>query len=123
MLHTSGPILHAVMVQRGDSLWKLAQQNLGKGSQWRELLAVNPDIVNPSQIEVGAQIYIPTRYSVTGMASKISVRKGDTLWKIARAAFGHGVFWPCIVQANPQIPDSDLIYAGQELILPASCGP
>jgi nucleoid-associated protein YgaU len=121
--HPSSAILHAVTLQRGDSLWKLAQQNLGKGSRWRELLAVNPDIVNPSQIEAGAQVYIPTRYSVTGMASTIGVRRGDTLWKIAQTTFGHGAFWPCIAQANPLIQDADRIYVGQELLLPASCGP
>src|SRR6202521_2798062 len=43
----STPALHAVTVQRGDSLWKLAQQNLGNGSRWPELLAVNPRIANP----------------------------------------------------------------------------
>src|SRR5712692_3343423 len=44
MSHPSSPILHSVTVQRGDSLWKLALQNLGRGSRWRELLALNPGI-------------------------------------------------------------------------------
>src|SRR5713226_7084463 len=101
--HPSSAILHAVTLHRGDSLWKLAQQNLGKGSRWRELLVVNPGIVNPSQIEAGAQIYVPARSSVPGVASQISVRRGDTLWKIAQTTFGRGAFWPCIAQANPLI--------------------
>jgi nucleoid-associated protein YgaU len=121
--HPSSPILHAVTLQRGDSLWKLAQQNLGKGSRWRELLAINPGIVNPSQIEAGAQIYLPARSSVRGVTSQISVRRGDTLWKIAQTTFGRGALWPCIAQANPLIHDANQIYAGQELTLPGRCGP
>jgi len=121
--HPSSAILHAVTLQRGDSLWKLARQNLGKGARWRELLAVNPGIVNPSRIETGAQIYVPARSSVPGVASKISVRRGDTLWKIAQTTFGRGAFWPCIAQANPLIHDANQIYVGQELTLPGRCGP
>lgn len=120
---SSSPALHAVIVQRGDSLWKLAQQNLGKGSRWRELLAVNPAIENPHQIETGAQIYIPTRSSVPRTASKISVRKGDTLWQLAHTHFGQATYWPCIARANPLLQDANRIYVGQELILPSSCGP
>lgn len=117
------PVLHAVTLQRGDSLWKLAQLNLGEGFRWRELLAVNPEIVNPSQIEVGAQLYVPARSSVPGVTSQISVRTGDTLWKIAQTTFGRGAFWPCIVQANPLIHDANQIYVGQELTLPGRCRP
>ncbi len=37
--------LSAVVVKPGDSLWKIAQQNLGKGLRWHDLLAVNPGVV------------------------------------------------------------------------------
>jgi nucleoid-associated protein YgaU len=123
MSQPSSPILHSVTVQRGDSLWKLAQQNLGRGSRWRELLAANPGIENPHKIEVGAQIYIPTRHSVSRIALKISVREGDTLWKIAQTMFGSGAFWPCIARANPLLHDANQIDVGQELIVPGRCGP
>jgi nucleoid-associated protein YgaU len=123
MSHPSSPILHSVTVQRGDSLWKLAQQNLGRGSRWRELLAVNPGIENPHKIAAGAQICIPTRYSVSRTTLQISVRKGDTLWKIAQTTFGRGAFWPCIARANPLLRDANQIDVGQELIVPGRCGP
>jgi nucleoid-associated protein YgaU len=119
----STPALHAVIVQRGDSLWKLAQQNLGNGSRWPELLALNPRIANPGQIKAGAQLYLPAQYSTRGEVSKITVRKGDTLWKLAHTHFGQAAYWPCLARANPAIRDVNRIYAGQELILPASCGP
>jgi len=47
---------HVVTVKPGDSLWKLAQQNLGKGPRWRDLLAVNPGIVDANHIAAGSQI-------------------------------------------------------------------
>jgi nucleoid-associated protein YgaU len=119
----STPALHPVTVQRGDSLWKLAQQNLGRGSRWPELLAVNPRIANPGQIKVGAQIFLPARYSVRGGVSQVTIRKGDTLWLLAQTHFGRAAYWPCIARANPAIQDANRIYEGQELLLPASCGP
>jgi nucleoid-associated protein YgaU len=119
----SSPTLHAITVQRGDSLWKLAQQNLGRGSRWPELLVLNPRIANPGQIKAGAQLYLPTQYSTRGEVSKISVRKGDTLWQLAHTHFGQAAYWSCLARANPAIRDANHIYAGQELILPASCGP
>jgi len=122
-LPPSTPALHAVTVQRGDSLWKLAQQNLGNGSRWPELLAVNPRIANPGQIKAGAQLYLPARYATRVGVLKISVRKGDTLWHLAQTHFGRAASWPCIAGANPAIQDANRIYEGQELILPASCSP
>jgi nucleoid-associated protein YgaU len=119
----SSPTFRAIIVQSGDSLWKLAQQNLGRGSRWPELLALNPRIANPGQIKAGAQIYLPTRYSARGGVSKITVGKGNTLWQLARAHFGSSSYWPCLVRANPAIRDANRIYVGQELILPANCGP
>lgn len=120
---TSSPALHAITVQRGDSLWKLAQQNLGRGSRWPELLALNPRIANPGQIKAGAQIYLPTRYLARGKVSKITVGTGNTLWQLSRAHFGSSSYWSCLARANPAIRDANRIYPGQELILPASCGP
>jgi nucleoid-associated protein YgaU len=123
ILRPSTPALRAVTLQRGDSLWKLAQQNLGKSSRWPELLAVNPRIANPGQIKVGAQIFLPARYSVRGGVSQVTIRKGDTLWLLAQTHFGRAAYWPCIARANPAIQDANRIYEGQELLLPASCGP
>jgi LysM repeat protein len=115
------PSRHIVTVQPGDSLWKLAQQNLGRGSRWQELLAANPDIVDPSRLAAGTEIVLPS--DITGMKSdvKVTVQPGDTLSKIARVTYGHGAAWRCIAQANPEIADVNRIYAGQQLLLPFSC--
>jgi len=117
---TSSP-LHTVIIQPGDSLWKLAQQNLGRGSRWQELLAANPGIVDPMRIAAGTEIVIPAK--VTGLKSdlRVIVKQGDTLSNIARVTYGRAAAWRCIAQANPEIADADRIYKGQQLLLPFNC--
>jgi nucleoid-associated protein YgaU len=112
---------NVVTVQPGDSLWKIAAQQLGNGLRWQELLAVNPAIQNPNHIEAGSQIVLPTSVSAHRSATKYTVRKGDSLWTIAQSQLGHATSWPCIAQANPAIPDANLILEGQVLLLPATC--
>ncbi|MEQ1354045.1 MAG: LysM peptidoglycan-binding domain-containing protein, partial [Candidatus Acidiferrum sp.] len=117
----------SVIVKRGDSLWKLAQVNLGDGNRWRELLAVNPGLVDPHHIVPGTAINIGGNGLVVPVApaaptdSTITVRKGDSLWKIAKLQLGSGGFWGCIAKANRAIRDANRIYAGQTLNLPSSC--
>ena len=49
-------------VQKGDSLWKIAQKHLGSGARWGEIYAANRDIVSdPSLIYIGQVLDIPAR--------------------------------------------------------------
>ena len=113
--------LHTVTLRPGDSLWKVAQQNLGRGSRWQELLAANPGILDPTRIAAGTEIVVPAK--LTGLKSdlNVAVRQGDTLSRIALGTYGRAAAWRCIAQANPEIADANRIYAGQQLLLPASC--
>jgi nucleoid-associated protein YgaU len=116
--------VHTVTVQPGDSLWKLAQQNLGRGSRWQELLAANPGIVDPTRLAAGTQIVVPPQTSTLKTVkseAKIAVQKGDTLSAIARANYGRAAAWRCIAQANPEIADANRIYEGEQLLLPFEC--
>lgn len=114
--------LNVVTVKPGDSLWKLAEQNLGQGLRWHDLLLVNPNIRDANHIEAGSQIFLPAAAPAPS-AKTMTVQSGDSLSKIARARFGRGAAWSCIARANPSVIDANLIYAGQTLLLPASCKP
>jgi nucleoid-associated protein YgaU len=96
---------------------------LGKGLRWHDLLAVNPSIVDANRIMAGSQIYLPASVSSFRTATKITVRKGDTLSKIAQSQFGHASYWSCIAQANPVIRNANLIFEGQSILLPSDCKP
>jgi nucleoid-associated protein YgaU len=118
-----------VSVQRGDSLWKLAQQTLGHGNRYPELLAVNPSIADPDQIRAGTQLKLPavatTRYparnAMSSAAPTITVRQGDTLWNLAKSHLGRSSAWPCLAAANPSISDPNRIFEGQQLSAPRAC--
>jgi nucleoid-associated protein YgaU len=109
------------MVKAGDSLWKLAEQNLGKGIRWHDLLAVNPTIVDANHIVAGSQIFLPSLVSPPNPVSRFTVRLGDTLSEIALTQLGRASSWACIAHANPAIYDANLIFEGQLLLIPASC--
>jgi len=127
----------SVRVERGDSLWKIAERHLGDGRAWRRLAAANPHIANPNLIHIGDVLQLPASFEISNLKSEIGssdrsaavetansafvrVVLGDTLWHLARTQFGRGAAWTCIAQAN-QLPNPDLILPGQTLTLPASC--
>jgi nucleoid-associated protein YgaU len=118
------PVLRAagdVRVVRGDSLWKLAKRHLGSGTRWRQLAALNPQLTNPDLIRVGEWIRLPLASSESQVAKTVRVEKGDSLWKLARVELGSGLAWECIAEANPHLPNVNLIYPGQTLAIPARC--
>ena len=111
-----------IRIQPGDSLWKLARLHLGSGSRWNELLASNPNISDPLRLQPGAMLVVPaTELRSRVQPPSITVRNGDSLWKIAASQLGSGTAWPCLAQANPQLRDANLLRPGQILAIPASC--
>jgi LysM repeat protein len=121
---------HTISVKPGDSLWKLAQENLGSGNRWHELLAINPSIADPNQIRAGAHLVLPAvtassaaRVAGSNAPTTIKVRKGDTLWTLAKSNLGRSSAWPCLAAANPSLRDPNRIYENQELFLPTGCRP
>src|SRR6266446_2269024 len=65
---------NVVAVKRGDSLWKLAEQHLGHGLRWHDLVTANPGILDPNRIVAGSQIVLPTAISSVRTATKFTVR-------------------------------------------------
>lgn len=53
-----------------------------------------------------------------GTVSSYVVRRGDTLWGIAKAKFNNPFFWPLIYWSNSNlIKDPDLIFPKQEFVM------
>lgn len=45
-------------VQKGDSLWKIAERHYGSGQRWPDIIAANPGLV-PEKLPVGKAIVLP----------------------------------------------------------------
>lgn len=112
---------HVVVVRTGDSLWKIAEERLGSGHLWHELLAVNPTIVDANRIAPGTEILVPATTAKIRGDIQVTVETGDTLSSIARRTLGRASVWACIAQANPSIMNPHRIYKGQVLVVPGNC--
>ena len=110
-------------VQPGDTLWHIAQQKLGNGYRWKEIVAANPRLNNSTKILAGEQLRLPFPESFSDLRKRTHrVNSGDSLWKLARAAFGNGTAWLCLAKANPEIQNPDLLLPGQKVQIPEHCG-
>ncbi len=48
------------VIQKNDSLWKIAQKELGSGNRWKYLYEMNKDVIkNPNKLKAGTTIIIP----------------------------------------------------------------
>ncbi len=133
-----------VRIEPGDSLWSLSRTYLGRGSRWHVWLESNPSIGDPRRLQPGTVLVVPRAAAnsdphisnnvATASAAPVSpsatrgeppgtvfVQPGDSLWKLAAQHFGHGADWPCLANANPDLPNPSLIYPGQLLNLPSAC--
>ena len=106
-------------VQSGDSLWKIAQQYLGQGSRYVEVMQLNG--LTSDRIYPGMELKIPGTEENMRPEPEITyreytVKQGDSLWKIARAYLGSGTRYSEIVELNGL--KSEIIHPGQTLKLP-----
>lgn len=106
---TPAPAGDTYTVRRGDTLWGIARRH---GTTVSALASLN-HIANPDLIYPGQELNLP-RSSVPS-AGTYTVRRGDTLWGIAR---WYGTTVSALAELN-RIANPDLIYPGQVLKLPA----
>jgi nucleoid-associated protein YgaU len=52
-----------IKVQKGDSLWKIAQSRLGHGSAWTCIAQANPSIRDANRIYEGQELLLPASCS------------------------------------------------------------
>jgi nucleoid-associated protein YgaU/DNA-binding SARP family transcriptional activator len=135
-----------ITVQRGDTLWDLAERHLGDGHRYTEILALNlghPQadgraLNDAHWIYPGWQLRLPHDAAVLEPTiptaapgdgnGTYTVERGDTLWDIAGEHLGDPTRYPEIVTLNQGVPqpdggvltDPDLIRPGWLLTLPAS---
>ena len=48
-------------IVEGDSLWSIARKQLGKGSRYKEILALNPHISQDEPLAIGTKLKLPPR--------------------------------------------------------------
>ena len=121
-------------VKRGDSLWKIAETQLGDGRRYGELVALNSSVLNgrPDFITPGTMLRVPVEQRSSGDESEeYLVQPGDTLSGIAEEEFGEARLYPRIYKASHAVEqadgrhlnDPDLILPGWRLTIPQVGGP
>ena len=125
-------------VVKGDNLWKVAMKKYGNGYAWVEIAKAN-NLKNPSSLEAGQKLVIPTKVVVGGKeigligstsivtndnssvtpGTEYKVVKGDSLWKIAVKAYSDGYQWTKIWQQNKvNLPNANGLEIGMALNIP-----
>jgi len=56
----TGPTAEYV-IKDGDSLWKIAEQQLGNGMRYKEILRLNPNITEKQTLVVGSKLKLPSQ--------------------------------------------------------------
>lgn len=126
-----------VVVQRGDTVWDLAEKHLGAGERYVEIARLNEgkpmsdgSVFRTADLLVpGWELALPADTTITEAGDEDEqvdhvVRRGDTLSQIALDELGDADRYPEIFEASQQLDqpvlltDPDLIYPGQKLDIP-----
>ena len=95
------------VVQPGDTLWRIAQQQLGAGERYPEIVTLNQQLLGgkPDFLRVGWALTLPI--AETPQPTQVVVQRGDTLTKIAARRLGDPTRWPEIYQASTHLEQPD----------------
>jgi nucleoid-associated protein YgaU len=119
------PGMKRIEVRRGQSWWKLAEVYLGSGMRWPELRALNEGTDEaPESLKAGSMVVVPeaAKADLGSGPGTIEVKKGDSLWSLAREYFGRGSAWSCLASSNPEIVDYTHLRVGVVLQMPRGSG-
>ena len=115
------PTPHTYTVEAGDTLWAIAEKELGNGTLWPEIWDANKDkISNPSVIYAGQVLTLPDGITVATSPNQYTVKSGDSLSAIAEHFYSDANRWPDIYRANRTLigGNPNLIHPGQVLTIP-----
>ena len=108
------PTYREYTVQRGDSLWGIAAEQLGDGSRYTEIMELNG--LNSTEIHPGIQLKLPVQTVSEPAYREYTVQRGDSLWGIAAEQLGDGSRYTEIIELNGLT--STTVDSGQILKLP-----
>lgn len=120
----AGPGEKTYTVKKGDSLYSIAQKELGLAAKWKEIQKLNGD-VSSSDLKIGQTLKLPGAAAavdgaapLTGATGKThTVAKGETLGDISAKYFKTSKNWKKIQDANPGVSPENL-KVGQKLVIP-----
>ncbi|WP_036517449.1 LysM peptidoglycan-binding domain-containing protein [Nocardioides sp. J54] len=125
------PEVERYTVKRGDSLWKIAEERLGDGTRYVELVALNRAVLDgrPDFLLPGTILRVPV--AETAPADAYIVQPGDTLSEISEHELGDADAYPTIYEASrntvqpngDRLTDPDLILPGWKLTIPGQPPP
>lgn len=134
---TTGPATERYTVKRGDSLWKIAEERLGDGTRYVELVDLNqavlsgrPDFLLPGTV-LNVPIAEPPPQDQGKCEGEYVVQPGDTLSEIAEKELGDADAYPTIFEASQStiqtngshLTNPDLIRPGWKLAIPGQTNP
>jgi nucleoid-associated protein YgaU len=118
------------VVKTGDSLWKIAVKEYGKGHYCKKIAQANPG-VDPDNLQVGTKLVIPPLAAAAPREAARAdtvrpaagqrtyrIKRGDTLWEIARDELGRASAVKDILELNPDLDPSRLAL-GRTILLPS----
>lgn len=105
------------MIQRGDTLMKIAFETYGDLYQWKKIYEMNRDkIPDPNNLVAGVQLTLEqpmSPVSIERNGERYLIKSGDTLGTISRDVYGTSGKWKRLWENNSQlIRDPNKIYAG-----------
>jgi LysM repeat protein len=126
-------------VKRGETLSSIAARYYGKADYWSRIKKANASILSKSKwLLIGMKLQIPgaqsaslqtttRRTAVSGLVNRSSsqrerttrytIKRGDTLMKIARAVYGKSSKWRRIQEANPGLKPRAIV-PGKKIVIP-----
>jgi len=130
-VQTVQPQTERYTVKRGDSLWKIAEERLGDGTRYVELVALNEAVLDgrPDFLLPGTVLKVPVPDESSG--GSYVVQPGDTLSEIAEDHLGDADAYPSIFRASrdnvqpngAHLSDPDLLLPGWKLTIPGQSEP
>ena len=105
------------IVKKGDTLYELAKKYQTTLDQ---IIALNPQIADPNQIEIGMKVKIPSAPKpveppASDFVYKHVVQQGDSLWKLGKA---WDVPLQAMIKANAHLKNPNVLMTGDVVYVP-----